>query len=138
MTILVDTSALLAFYDRGSADHEKVVAAFRAAPAPLSVSPLVLAEFDFLITKYAGARAAVVAAREIGAAMHIEAFGAADVLAASEVMARYQDLKLGLTDASLVVLAARCRTDRLLTLDRRHFSVVRPLSNGDAFELLPN
>lgn len=137
MTVLVDTSALLAFYDRRSADHAAVVQAFRDTPAPLSVSPLVLAEFDFLIAKHAGEKVAVTALREIADSMQIEDFRASDLRAATKVMERYADLKLGLTDASIVVLAHRCRTERILTLDRRHFSVVRPLSGEGAFVLLP-
>lgn len=54
----------------------------------------------------------------------------------ADIVDRYHDQCIGLTDASLVVLAERFRTRRLLTLDRRHFAVVRPLSGG-AFELLP-
>jgi predicted nucleic acid-binding protein len=100
------------------------------------VSPLVLAEFDFLIGKYAGEKVAVTAAREI-ATMQIEDFRAPDLRAAADMMERYADLKLGLMDSSIVVLAHRCRTERILTLDRRHFTVVRPLSAADAFTLLP-
>jgi predicted nucleic acid-binding protein len=137
VTALVDTSALIAFYDRRSADHHAVIQAFRATSAPLSVSPLVLAEFDFLIGKYAGEKVALTAAREIAATMQIEDFRAPDLRAAADVMEQYADPKLGLTDASIVVLAHRCRTERILTLDRRHFTVVRPLSEADAFTLLP-
>lgn len=137
MTVLVDTSALIAFYDRRSADHQAVVEAFRATPAPLSVSPLVLAEFDFLIGKCAGEQVALTAAREVAGTMQVEDFRATDLRAAADVMERYADLQLGLTDASIVVLADRCRTERILTLDRRHLSVVRPLSAADAFTLLP-
>lgn len=137
MTALVDTSALIAFYDRRSADHEAVVDAFRSTPAPLSMSPLVLAEFDFLLTKYAGGKAAVAAAREIAGSVQIEDFPAPEVQAAADVMETYADLALGMTDASIVVLADRVGTARILTLDRRHFGVVRPLSGADAFLLLP-
>jgi uncharacterized protein len=42
----------------------------------------------------------------------------------------------GITDASIIVLAERHRTTRLLTLDRRHFDVVRPISGG-RFHLVP-
>jgi predicted nucleic acid-binding protein len=51
-------------------------------------------------------------------------------------MERYRDQAIGLTDASLVVLADRFRTRTLLTLDHRLFDVVRPLSGG-RFRLLP-
>lgn len=48
----------------------------------------------------------------------------------------YEDQGIGLTDASLVVLAHRYRTDRLLTLDHRHFRILRTAAGG-SFTLLP-
>ncbi len=45
-------------------------------------------------------------------------------------------MRIGLTDASLVVLAARYGTTRLLTLDEKHFRAIRPL-RGDTFTILP-
>jgi len=52
------------------------------------------------------------------------------------VVDRYRDQGVGLTDASIVVLADRHRTRSLLTLDHRHFGVLRPLDGG-RFRLLP-
>jgi predicted nucleic acid-binding protein len=45
-------------------------------------------------------------------------------------------MNIGLTDASLVVLAATYGTTRLVTLDERHFRAIRPLP-ADAFTILP-
>jgi predicted nucleic acid-binding protein len=56
---------------------------------------------------------------------------------AVRVAERYADTGLGLTDASLVVLAQRVGTADIATLDERHFRAVRPLAGGDAFRLLP-
>ena len=56
---------------------------------------------------------------------------------AAEIADRYADLKLGLTDASLVALAARLETNRIATFDERHFRVVEPLIGGSSFVLLP-
>jgi len=53
-----------------------------------------------------------------------------------ELVARYADLPLGTTDASVVALAERLGVDELATLDRRHFSVVRP-RHVEALTLLP-
>lgn len=53
-----------------------------------------------------------------------------------ELVERYRDLEIGLADASVVVLAARHRTTRILTLDERHFRALRPL-RGKTFKLLP-
>ena len=46
------------------------------------------------------------------------------------VLRRYPDLAIGLADASLVVLAQRFRTRRLLTFDERAFQAVRSRTNG--------
>lgn len=50
--------------------------------------------------------------------------------------ARYADLDLGLADLSIVVLARRYRTRRVLTFDEQHFRAVRPLQGG-SFTILP-
>jgi predicted nucleic acid-binding protein len=55
---------------------------------------------------------------------------------AAGVVERYSDLRIGLADASIVVLAARYGTARVLTLDERHFRAMRPLQ-PDAFTILP-
>jgi predicted nucleic acid-binding protein len=49
---------------------------------------------------------------------------------------RYAELRLGGTDASVVALAERLGVDHVATVDRRHFSVVRP-AHVDALTLLP-
>jgi predicted nucleic acid-binding protein len=45
-------------------------------------------------------------------------------------------LPLGAVDASVVATAERLGERALMTLDRRHFSVVRP-RHTEAFEILP-
>lgn len=53
-----------------------------------------------------------------------------------ELVAHYRDLPLGTVDASVVAAAERLRADSIATLDRRHFTVVRP-AHAAAFQLLP-
>ena len=51
-------------------------------------------------------------------------------------MRRYEDLAISLADASIVVLARRHGANDVLTLDERHFRVLR--GAGDRpFKLLP-
>jgi hypothetical protein len=59
-----------------------------------------------------------------------------DLQQALKVMARYQGVPLSLVDASLVALAERYQIQRILTLDRRHFSLIQP-ETMDYLELLP-
>lgn len=54
----------------------------------------------------------------------------------AELVWRYRDLPLGTVDASVVATAERLRITTIATLDRRHFSVVRP-AHTRAFELVP-
>ena len=54
---------------------------------------------------------------------------------AMDIDRRYDDLGLGLVDASVVVLAEDLGIRRLATRDVRHFAAVR-LRDGTAFELV--
>ncbi|MFJ9057414.1 hypothetical protein [Streptomyces sp. NPDC102409] len=50
----------------------------------------------------------------------------------------YAGLRLDLADAVGVVLADRCRTDRISTLDQRDFRAITPLTPGlTAVRILP-
>jgi len=59
-----------------------------------------------------------------------------DWLRIAELTSSYRDLPLGTVDASVVALGERLGISQLATLDRRHFTVVRP-AHAEAFELLP-
>lgn len=50
----------------------------------------------------------------------------ADLARAAELEQTYEDLDLGLVDACTIALCERFGETALATLDRRHFSVVRP------------
>jgi uncharacterized protein len=60
----------------------------------------------------------------------------ADLLRMAELVAQYRDLPLGSVDASVIAAAERRRIADIATLDRRHFSIVRP-SHTEAFQVLP-
>ena len=60
----------------------------------------------------------------------------ADWLRIAELVAAYRDLPLGTVDASIVVASERLGTRTVATLDRGHFSVVRP-AHIPAFDLVP-
>jgi predicted nucleic acid-binding protein len=54
----------------------------------------------------------------------------------SELCERYEDLPLGIVDASVVATAERLGATAIATLDHRHFATVRP-AHTEAFTLLP-
>lgn len=66
----------------------------------------------------------------------VEAVTLADLARCAALIAKYHDLDLGLTDASVVAIAERIGTDRILTVDLRDFRPIRS-ARGRAFRLLP-
>lgn len=135
--IIADTSGLIAAFGVDAHRHRQARAAFEADPGPVILSPFVLAELDYLLLTRAGVKAELQLLQEVvGGVYELASFDRADAGRAAEVAERYADLKLGLADASIIVLADRYRTTRLLTFDERHFRAVRPLSAA-AFTLLP-
>lgn len=135
--MIVDTSALLAFFDRDEPDHGAVSDILEGATEPLAVSPYVLAELDYLVASRLGVQAELVVLQELsGGAWDLPAMDREDVRRAASIIERYADQRLGIADASIILLAERYRTRTILTLDRRHFGVVRPLDGG-RFTVLP-
>ena len=59
-----------------------------------------------------------------------------DWLRIAELVAAYRNLPLGTVDASIVAACERVGARSIATLDRRHFSVVRPV-HISGFDLLP-
>ena len=135
--IIADTSGLIAFYAESGRAHEAVADWVGASDEVMVVSPYVVAEVDYLVATRKGVEAELALLAELaGGAYELATMGPEDLAAAAVVVDRYRDLGIGVTDASLVVLAERYRTRTILTLDRTHFSVVRPLDGGH-FKIVP-
>ena len=135
--IVLDTGGLYAALDANETLHGRAVAALVAATPPRVVSPFVLAELDYLIAGRVGHEAQMALIDEVTrGAYQLELFSSEDVGHARRIMERYADLRVGLADASVVVLANRHRTLELLCTDERHFRVLRG-TGGKPFRLLP-
>ena len=134
--LVVDTSVLLAAADNADPDHELCIRAIQDA-GPLVTTTLVVAETAYLIGRQLGAAAEAGFFRAVAAGeIQVEPVTPADARRIVDLIETYADLGLGGTDASLVVLAERLNVTRIATLDRRHFTVVRP-SHIAAFDLVP-
>lgn len=98
---------------------------------------LVVTEVAYLIETRLGVNAEVRFLGDLAAGQFsIEPVAASDWLRIAELVSRYRDLPLGTVDASVVSAAERLGVTEIATLDRRHFSVVRP-HHSATFELLP-
>lgn len=90
------------------------------------------------MTTRIGVDAELAMLRELGSGAYVlPGIDAADLAKLAEVIARYRDQRIGVADASVVVLAQRFATKDVLILDHRHFGVLRPLSGG-RFRMLPS
>jgi predicted nucleic acid-binding protein len=135
--IIIDTSGLLAALGHDAGFYRPARAAYEDDIGPAILSPFVLAELDYMLLTRAGVKAELELLREVAEGVFTLAeFGPKDVTQAAAVAERYQDQRIGLADASIVVLAARYNTTRVLTLDHRHFRAMKPL-HAPSFTLLP-
>lgn len=138
--IVVDTGPLVAAALTSDANHQPCVelfASLRLNNERLVVPPFVVTEVCYLLAKTGGHKPEMAFVRSLAT----EDFTIAPVTAAglervADLIGQYADLPLGLVDASVVTLAEQLEVQEIATLDRRHFSVVRPL-HVDAFTLLP-
>jgi uncharacterized protein len=136
--IIADTSGLYAIFNRRQPEHQAARTAVERDGGPLVLSPLVLAELDYFVLTRLGAQAEQKVLIELRSrAYRLASFTDDDFQLASDVAVKYGDMRLGLTDASIVVQAARHKTTRILSLDHAHFGAVRPLTGDHSFTLLP-
>jgi uncharacterized protein len=137
VTVVIDTGPLVAFGDRNDPLYPAVDALMRAEPGTLVVPAPVAAEADFMLRRRVGSDSARRFYQDIAAGRYeVLCLEREEYRLASDLDRQYEDLRLGLADLSVVVLAARSQTTRLLTFDERDFRAVTPLQGG-TFTLLP-
>ncbi len=137
--IVFDTGPLVALVDTDDDAHDKTLTWFRSAwHQPMVVPAPVLGEAWYLIGKTCGAavEAQFLADLARGAFGEVITPTPLDLSRTGELVAQYADLPLGGTDACVIAVAERLGTTTVATLDRRHFSVVRP-SHIPALTLFP-
>jgi predicted nucleic acid-binding protein len=134
--VLVDTGPLIALLDRSDAHHEEVVRGRRnhrrsvgqclAGPGGSHV---------YLLSFSCQTQSALWEIFETGA-VRLLSLDETDIPSMKSLMEKYQDLPMDMADAALVRVAEREGIRRVLTLDRRDFSVYR-LPRKGLFTLLP-
>jgi len=136
--ILADTSAVLQLVSSTAQRHADVLRVVAELEGPFLLSPFVLAELDYMLGSRHGQREQVALLAEVAeGAYELAEFRRADVESAAIVMRRYADLRVGLADASIVILAEKHGTADLLSFDARHFRAMRG-PGGRPFRMLPD
>ncbi|WP_067548329.1 PIN domain-containing protein [Nocardia crassostreae] len=140
--VIGDTSGLIAAFDTASPDSDTAFRVLETAGLVV-LSPLVLAELDHVARRVLGRRISIEMIEDLSAQARTPHFEIAvitpDVLDQANAVRRlYPDLNLDLADAVTVALAANYETDAVLTLDRRDFRALTPLTEHKAFRVLPD
>lgn len=136
-SVLVDTGPLVAVADRDDAHHIKCVEFFDNLESNVIVPAPVVVEVCWLLASRVGPHAEAEFLQGLtGEELRVEDLNVDDYQRAAALVDRYADLDLGFVDASVITVAERLRMDTIVTIDRRHFHVVRP-EHVEAFTLLP-
>ena len=137
MTLVLDAAPLVAVADRRDPMRTRIEAILVGEPGELIIPAPVSAEVDYLLGRRLGRVARLAFLDDLVAGRFtVASLEADDYRVVADFEHRYKDLDVGQADLSVVVVAERYGTRRLLTFDQRHFRALRPLSGGQ-FTLLP-
>ncbi|MDN5797398.1 MAG: PIN domain-containing protein [Intrasporangium sp.] len=128
---------MYAYVDADDAHHSASLDLLETHPGPLIVPTLVITEVVYLLATRLGPEPEVRFLGDLAdGAFTVEPVSVTDWLRVAELVAHYRNLPLGTVDASVVATAERLGITDIATVDRRHFTVVRP-AHVAAFTLLP-
>jgi uncharacterized protein len=135
VTTLLDTGPLVAAIDRSDKHRARCAALLHSAEGPLLIPTTVIVEVCWLLEERPDIEAAFLEAIGAGEFEHVP-ITPADLARMAELVRTYADLPLGAVDASVLAVAERLELTDVATLDRRHFTIVRP-RHAHALNLLP-
>ncbi|GAA1848763.1 type II toxin-antitoxin system VapC family toxin [Myceligenerans crystallogenes] len=142
VVVIADTSGLIASIDQDAPEHEGARKVLNQASVVV-VPQLVLAELDHLVSRRFGKTLAArlldsLIAQAERTRVHFAEADAAVLRTARAVQDQHADLRLDLTDAVITAVAREYMTASILTLDRKDFRAIRPLTGEPAFQVLPD
>jgi predicted nucleic acid-binding protein len=112
--------------------------ALEREPGALVVPAPVTAEVDYLLGQRLGRAAQTAFLADIASgSFEVACLDAAEYAVVVRYEAQYADLSVGLADLSVVLIAHRWHTRRIMTFDYRHFRALSPLDGGSFF-LVPD
>ncbi len=138
--VLVDTSFLVALYNRHDMQHQRASDLLRS---PESRS------FRYIIPEVALTEVTYLLRREVGITIEaqfiqwlvetgavVQCLTLADLNRAARIMLSYAEARFDFVDCCLIALCERLTITRLCTFDRRDFGIFRP-NHAEALTLLP-
>jgi predicted nucleic acid-binding protein len=127
LIVIVDTCAVIAIFDRRH-------------PSNMQLKKLLLTEDNlYIIPSTVVTEACYILNTRFGVKFEIsfifEPVQFEDLERIIELLEKYKDLNLGYCDSAIIAISERFGTNKILTLDRKHFNVVIP-KGFDYFDIL--
>ncbi len=122
---LLDTGALVAFFDHGDATHAAVVQWMAGFTGEFLTTGAVITEAFHLVADDTRAVQALAEFLQQPGIRIPDCFEPGALERASELMRKYRDVPMDFADATLVWLAEESGTESILTLDERGFRTFR-------------
>lgn len=137
MTAIIDTSFLFALTNRNDKNHEVCLTAAQQMRGRFILPLSVLPEIAYLLDSQLGHHVMREFISQVQQpAWTLTPVTEGDLARSSQILAEYADLRIDFVDTTIIAVAERLKVTRILTLDRRHFRVIRPL-HCPTFTLLP-
>ena len=137
MSAILDTSFLLAMSNPNDTNHEQVINVARKLREPLILPISVLPEICYLLASRVNHAAMRQLLQQLTKSeTSLEVIDYTDLKRVNEILQQYSDSRLDFVDATIVAIAERRNITRILSLDRRDYTMIRP-KHCPFFELLP-
>jgi hypothetical protein len=136
MTTVADTGFVVALVNQRDEQHRAVKTVY-AQQQQILLPQTVLAEVAYLVDRDAGTARLVMFLESLSASrFQLVGLRDQDITRTAAILDQYQDSRIDFVDASVMVIAEQYNLNTILTLDRRDFSLYRPL-HCPSFTLLP-
>lgn len=139
MTIhLLDTGFLYALVDNNDAHHNAVLEARSLVHGQIIFPIPAITEVCYFVRLNLGIAALADFLENLSeiADLSFEEPVGSDYIRSAEILRKYNDANIDFVDACIVAMAERLNIQKILTVDRGHFSIFRP-THCEAFEILP-
>ncbi len=136
MIVLVDTSAIIAFCDKRHTLNVQLRDLISDDDNVYIIPSPVVTEACYILNSRFGARFEISFIKEIIKTNFLfEPVKFEDFSRIAELLLKYDNLNLGFADGAIIAISERLGTNKIITLDRKHFEVVIP-AGFNHFEIL--
>ncbi len=138
MALVIDTGVLVAALGENDPEHPRCADLIESSTEHLVIPAPVLVELDYWVRKVADVQVWLTFCEDVSqGAYSLFALNSNLVSAAANLQVRFADQPLGFVDAAVAITCEALGEDKVATLDRRHFGVVR-IRGNDPLRIVPS